>query len=312
MKFVAIQPLQYDHNGAVGLDGYYFVDEYKIIPCKEEKAQSSQKPWKTLILTFPFEGIEETKDDFSNLFKNNSIAAAKANKFAAWFALVTNTPTRLFYSGFGRGTFFWCWHHPASDYQEAQSLKPFSPDLNAPHGNYEVVPRPDFPRSKSLADPIRLPADMEPLTKKLFSLPLKERDRYHSACLSYQYGLEVWGTYPSVSLVAHVSAIESMMADELTSQYCKDAKRRCTVKRDVSKKFRVFFERTLAKPLPQDLQGILTKAYSNRSSYVHKALMGKLGLAVYQHYTETMQLYSELQQLSELVRAGLIQWLVEI
>jgi hypothetical protein len=189
MKFVAIQPLQYDHVGIVGLDGYYFVDEYKIIPCKEEKAQSLQKPWKTLILTFPFEGIEETKDDPSNRFKNNSFAATKAKKFAAWFALVTNTPTRLFYSGFGRGTFFWCWHHLASDYQEAESLKPFDPDLSAPRGNYEAVPRPDFPRSKSLADPIRLPADMELLTKKLFSLPVKERNRYHSACLSYQYGL---------------------------------------------------------------------------------------------------------------------------
>ena len=311
MKFVAVQPLQYDHSGIVGIDGYYLVDEYKIIPCIEEKTRSSQKPWKTLILTFPFEGKEENRDP-SNLFKNNSIAATKAKKFAAWFALITNTPTRLFYSGFGRGSFFWCWHHPVSDYQEAESLKPFSPDLNGPCGNYEAVPRPDFSHSKVLAHAIRLPADMELLTRKLFSLPLKERNHYHSACLSYQYGLEVWGTYPSVSLVALVSAIESMMADEPSSRYCRDARRRCTLKRDVSRKFRVFFERTLAKPLPQNLQGFLRKAYSNRSSYVHRALMGKFGLVVYQDITETMHLYSELGQLSELVRAGLIQWLVEI
>jgi len=311
MKFVAIQPMQYDHAGIVGLDGYYLVNEYKIIPCMEEKAQSSEKPSKTLILTFPFEGIEETKGP-SNKFKNNSIAATKAKKFAAWFALITDTPTRLFYSGFGRGAFFWCWHHLASDYQEAESLKPFSPDLNAPRGNYEAVSRPDFSRSKALAGAIRLPADMELLTGKLFSLPLKEQNRYHSACLSYQYGLEVWGIYPSVSLVAFVSAIESMITDEPNSEYCKDARRRCTLKRDISSKFRVFFERTLAKPLPQNLQEFLRRAYSNRSSYVHRALMGEFGLVVYQDFTETLQLYSELGQLSELVRAGLIQWLVEI
>ncbi|MCJ7760224.1 hypothetical protein MUP59_03690 [Candidatus Bathyarchaeota archaeon] len=99
MKFFAVQPLQYDHMGIVGIDGYCLVGEYKIIPCVEEKAQSSRKPWKTLILTFPFEGLEE-KSDSPNPLRNNSIAATKAKKFAAWFALITDTPVRLFYSGF--------------------------------------------------------------------------------------------------------------------------------------------------------------------------------------------------------------------
>jgi hypothetical protein len=79
----------------------------------EEEAPSSQKPWRTLILTFPFECLEENP---RNLSKNNSTAATKAKKFAAWFALITDTPVQLFYSGFGRSHFFRCWHYPASDF----------------------------------------------------------------------------------------------------------------------------------------------------------------------------------------------------
>jgi len=104
-----------------------------------------------------------------------------------------------------------------------------------------------------------------------------------------------------------------MMADEFNSQFCEGTKKNCSLKRDITKKFRVFFERTLVKPLPKNWRSFLNKAYSQRSSFVHKALLGEIGLCgPYEHYSTTSKLYSELRILSRLVRAGLIQWLIEV
>jgi hypothetical protein len=103
-----------------------------------------------------------------------------------------------------------------------------------------------------------------------------------------------------------------MVAKEYSSSYCAAAKRNCSFKHNISKKFRFFFERTLANPLPADLQDFLQKAYSSRSSYVHQALLGEFGLAPYQPFEETGKLYQELGRLSRFVRAGLIQWLIKI
>ena len=312
VNFIAIHSLQYVSGSLPGLDGYYIIDEYKIIPCVEEKALSVQKPWRTLVLTFPFEGIEGDNHHFENM----EIGAKKASRFVSWFALITDISTRLAYSGFGRGgVFFKCWHCLASNYTEGEDLKPFDPDLIVPAGRYAEIKRPDFfSFSLSGSSPLKLPSDMDRLTRKLFSLPAQEQSRYINACSSYQYALEVWGPYPTVSIVALVSAVESMMADRFSSSYCEAAKRNCSLKQNVSKKFRAFFEQTLAKPLPADLEEFLTNAYSDRSSFVHRALMGDFGPSSYVSITDSkfQDLRSELFQLSRVVRAGLLQWLIEV
>jgi hypothetical protein len=287
------------------------VDEYRIIPCVEKEPVSMEKSWRTLILIFPFQGKD---DDNVNHFENMSIGATKASRFVAWFTLITDIATRLTYSGFGRGgLFFKCHHVQADNYREEEDLKTFNPNLEAPAGQYEEIKRPDFSSFERLnsSNP-KLPRDMEELTKKLFSLPHEEQDKYANACRSYQYALEVWSPYPTVSLVALVSAVESMMVDRFVSSYCEDAGKNCPLKRNVAKKFRIFFEQTLAKPLPSDLEQFLARAYSTRSSFVHRALLGKFGAIPYYHNSgKTRELRSEQFQLSRIVRVGLLQWLVE-
>lgn len=317
MQYIAVQPLQCNFGAYTGLDGYYLVEEYKIIPCRKT-ALSAEKPWQTLVLMFPFNGFSKKQEEGTSAgdihFKNSAIMARKAKKFVAWLVVATGVSTRLFYSGFGGITFGRSSCVPSQDFQEEKALATFQPDLDAKPGKYEEFPRPDLSeRGVRSGTTLKLPSDMPPLTRKLFSLPKKNQKQYYNACSSFQFGLENWGIYPTITLVALVSAVESMMADEFNSQFCEGAKKNCNLKRDVTKKFRVFFERTLVKPLPKDLRSFLNKAFSRRSSFVHRALLGEIGLCgPYEHYLTTSKLYSELRILSRLVRAGLIQWLIEV
>jgi hypothetical protein len=172
LKLIAACPLQYVFG--TKLDGRYQVDEYKIFPCLESDVMSVQKPWRTLILTFPFNGNEESGKSPYNFQRNRSVAAMKAKRFVAWFVVVTNVPTRLFYSGFGGETLLHCYHYPASSFREERL--PCNPDLSARLGEYEMVSRPDF--SESIireGTTIKLPADLSLLTRKIFSLSKTEK-----------------------------------------------------------------------------------------------------------------------------------------
>lgn len=319
MKYTAVQPLQCVFSPYDNLDGRYQIEEYEILPCKRNGLENGI-PWYDLLLIFPFDGIPENEKEGSEaatiFFKNRATMTRKAKKFVAWLVVVAGIPTRLSYESFGGITYVSVpiKHVPSRDFQEAETLATYKLDPNAKLGEYEELPRPDLSEKGVRAGTaFKFPSDMPRLTRKLFSLPSKWRKRYLDACSSFQFGLEIWGVYPTIALVAIVSAVESIMADEFNSMFCEDAKKICSLKRDITKKFRVFFERTLMKPLPDNLQTFLGKAYSERSSFVHRALLGEVGLCgPYEHYTKTSKLYSELRLLSRLVRAGLIQWLIEV
>jgi len=112
-----------------------------------------------------------------------------------------------------------------------------------------------------------------------------------------------------------VSAVESMMADEYTSGFCKDAERQCPLKKDVMKKFRAFFERNLQYPLPEELKNFLGIVYSRRSDFVHKALLGEAevrGIKFGLMSEKTRQIDEEKRDLEKLVNAALIEWLKRI
>ena len=153
--------------------------------------------------------------------------------------------------------------------------------------------------------------------KKLFSLEVETREKFLNACFSYQFALEMWAQYPTISVLALVSAVESMMVDEFTSRFCEDAKKRCSLKFDVMKKFRAFFERNLSYPLPKELKRFLNDVYSKRrSTYVHKALLGEGSLRG-PHFGFSLleaekKFDSEKRDLEQLVNVALIEWLHRI
>jgi len=118
MRCMTIQPLQCDFGGYDGLDGYYQIEEYKIIPC-EKVITSEEKPFQTLILTFPFDGLPS--NDTNAYFKNKTIMDEKAKKFAAWLVVATGVPMRLFYIGFGGFSSGKSHYVPSQDFQEEKS-----------------------------------------------------------------------------------------------------------------------------------------------------------------------------------------------
>lgn len=121
--------------------------------------------------------------------------------------------------------------------------------------------------------------------------------------------------YPTISLLALVSSVESMVESEATSRFCKEAGKNCSQKKDVLKKFRMFFERTLVNPLPIDLQRFLNRIYNKRSKYVHKALLngyGIRGIYTSEFTKEMLKADAEFRSLERLVNAALIEWLMKI
>jgi hypothetical protein len=153
------------------------------------------------------------------------------------------------------------------------------------------------------------------LTKKLFSLRKKEKNKFIDACFAYQFALENWTAYPTISLIALVSSVESIMADEYSSGFCDEVQKICSLKRDIMKKFRKFFETNLQYPLPKELKKFLDNAYSNRSKYIHRYLLGNpetRGISLFYNYSKRIKLRNEQEKLEQLVNAGLIEWLKRI
>ena len=104
-----------------------------------------------------------------------------------------------------------------------------------------------------------------------------------------------------------------MIWDEVSSQYCEDAGRRCNNRKDIMKKFRRFFEEQLEFPLPLTKRKFLNSIYSDRSSFVHRYLMGDEKLRVLMpHIKETVMLQNSLDQLELLTNVSLINWLERI
>lgn len=241
-----------------------------------------------------------------------------AKEFVAWLVLATREWARLSSQSLGyRMRFGPCRHDPVEDFDESILETTFHVDKNAKNGDFFEVDRPSFSFDFIAKEfgTLKLPSDFPRLTKKIFSLRKKEREKFLNACFSYQFALENWCPFPTVSVLSLVSAIESMMADEYTSGFCEDANKKCSMKKDVMKKFRTFFERNLQYPLPKELQDFLNSVYSERSFYVHEALLGEAearGIQFGLISEKVRQIDAEKRDLEKLVNAALMQWLKRI
>jgi len=304
------------------LDGIYEIEGYILTPCLRTK-KDQHRACAKFALAFDFYGLDEKgvaassereRRHWINMAKSIPIA----KEFVAWLVLATGKWARLSSGSYGpASTFGPSIHEPIKDFDKSVMETIFHVDKNAKKGEFFEVKRPSFSLDGSPIEfrTLQLPSDFPRLTKKMFSLRKKEREEFLNACFSYQFALENWGSYPTVSILSLVSAVESMMTDEYTSSFCKDANRQCRLKKDVMKKFRAFFERNLQFPLPRELKSFLNSVYSKRSTYVHKALLGKGGVRGIQfgvHYEKVFQLRTEQRKLITLVNAALMGWLERI
>jgi hypothetical protein len=300
------------------IGGNYDVEGYEIRPCL-----MSEHPGlcSNLLLLFPFEGVDESGKSESKrieaLFQNRAAASRKAKIFIAWLVCATRKWARLSSQTVGPGVSGGPSTHLREEDYGDPLLDSWKIDRDAIEGEFTVVRRPCFAGFfRKAGEPFKIPSDFPSLTRKLFSLQEKLKAKFLNACFSYQFALENWSAYPTVSVLALVSSIESMMWEEISSQYCEHLRRRCVHKKDIMKKFRSFFERTIANPLPRDLKKFLDNTYSMRSDYVHRALLEGYGIrGAYESealLNGKLEPIRELRNLERLVNAALIQWLIKI
>lgn len=304
------------------LDGKYEVEGFVLRPCLIT-SRNHYTGSANFALEFNFYGLDErailnSSEQIQRSFVNMNKAGQIAKEFIAWFVLATQEWAKLSSQSSGHSMRFGpSTHHLVEDFDESILETTFHVDRKTKDGEFFNVERPSFSfgvfskDSKSL----KLPSDFPYLTKKLFSLKKEEREKFLNACFSYQFALENWIPYPTVSILSLVSAVESMMADEYTSGFCKDANKSCPLKKDVMKKFRVFFERNLQYPLPKELRNFLKRVYSKRSTYVHKALLGEgeaRGIQFGHIPEEVRRLSDEQRYLEKLVNAALMEWIQRI
>lgn len=303
------------------LDGMYTVEGYVLKPCLLTE-RNQHTGCSNFILEFDFYGLDEKDVDNSERvrrsFVNMNKGAQIAKEFVAWFVLATRDWARLSSQSQGHAMRFGpCTHHPVEEFDENILETAFHIDKKAKEGEFFKVQRPHFSFDKLAKEfqTLKLPSDFLLLTKKMFSLERKERKKFLNACFSYQFALENWISYPTVSLLSLVSAVESMMVDEYTSGFCEDGNRLCPLKKDVMKRFKTFFERNLQYPLPRELRDFLNMVYSKRSLYVHEALLGEgeaRGIQFGLISEEVRQLNDEQRYLERLVNAALMEWLKRI
>lgn len=314
MKYMAVFRIESVEPHRIGDN--YDVEEYALRPCMQQTIPEGYRGiCSNFLLLFPFEGTCDQEG--RNRFRNKEIASLKAKAFVAWFVLITRTWARLTGRSFGtavtaNGRVLSI--YKIEDFNE-DVLEGWGIDRNVKSGEYEVIQRPELTeRTWRVGEPFKLPSDFPELTRKLFSLKKDLREKFLNACFSYQFAFENWVAYPTVSILALVSSVESMMEGEPTSQFCEDANRLCNQKRDIIKKFRKFFEQTLVNPLPSDLKKLLDEIYNRRSKYVHKALLDGYGIrGIYSwDFDRRLKANAELRSFERLVNAALIQWLIKI
>ena len=303
------------------LDGKYEIEGFVLRPClitpKNQHTVSAN-----FTLGFDFNGLDETTTDSSEearrRFINDYKAGRMAKEFVAWFVLATREWAKLSSQSsghlmkYGPST-----HIPVNDFEESILERVFHVDRKVKDGEFFDIERPSFSFGTFLKafKSVKLPSDFTSLTKKLFSLKKELGEKFLNACFSHQFALENWMPYPTVSILSLVSAVESMMVDEYTIGFCKDANKACPLKKDVMKKFRVFFERNLLDPLPKKLKNFLNEVYFRRSTYVHTALLGKgevRGIQFGYRSEEVWRLRDEQKDLEKLVNAALMEWIQRI
>jgi hypothetical protein len=304
------------------MGGIYTIEDCTVTPCLRT-IEKQHKPCSNFALEFDFPGLDEKgsskpSEQARRGFANMNRGAQRAKDFVAWLVVATNQWMRLSSESFGHaGSAGPMICKLTQDFDKTLLDSVYHVDRNAKKGEFVEVKRPSFSfdNQRQGSKTLELPSDFPCLTKKLFSLMKDKREKFLNACFSYQFGLENWQHYPTISILSFVSAVESMMADEYSSGFCRDANRSCNLKKDVLKKFRLFFEQNLEKPLPKQLEGFLKRVYSKRSVFVHKSLLeiGEArGINLGFSYKNTKQLRAEQRYLESLVNAALMEWLKRI
>lgn len=235
--------------------------------------------------------------------------------FIAWLSVATIRPIDLSHQRFGGNRSFGPYSiEPFDELDREKMVKIHQIKKDAVDGKFVRVDRPIYESIIRPLRSIRIPHDFPELSRKLYSLPNKYQERFFDSCLSYQFALINMYTIPSMSLVALVNVVESLMRDEYSSGYCDDAQRSCNLKRDVMKKFRRFFEDNLQYPLPSEKRKFFNDVYGSRSNFVHEALMGSGPSRgpIFSSLDRGKELKEQLSLFKGLVNACMINWLERI
>lgn len=290
------------------LEGSYQIKEYLLRPCLITRSnQESQRA--NFVLEFLSEE-DSVRKGWGRLEATHN-ATKKAITFLSFLVLITRRWAQLA-SSYTENSIR---YGPVVFYRPKKfgnnELSCLNIDENAKAGGFFKVQRTDLARTILDCQGHNLPSDILELAEKFFFLKDPKRDKFINACLSYQFALENWIAYPTVSIVALVSAVESMMYDVKIENVCDLTGKKCPKIHGVMKKFRMFFEQNLSFYYSRRLLNYL---YSERrSKYVHESLLGKgeiRGIRVLSSgRKEEKQLIKEKEVLEKLVNAGLIEWL---
>ena len=300
------------------LEGKYSILKYSLEPCKIWE-RNQHRGVSNFVLSFPFNGLPEKglseSDSVHNSFRNLHTATDEAKLFIAWLSVATRRPLDISHAGFGDVQHFGpSSHEPIDEINRDSIVRSHRIKEDAIEGTYEEVERPIYESYIDSTHSLKIPHDFASLSKKLYSLPDEQKETFFDSCLSYQFALIKSGILPSVSLVALVNVVESFMRNRFSSGYCYDAERRCSLKTDVRKKFRTFFEENLQNPLPDIRRRFLRDVYDNRSNFVHRALLGSGPFRgpMYMSLDLGRELKDQLSSFKALVNACMINWLIRI
>ena len=161
-----------------------------------------------------------------NSFRNHESAIEEAKLFIAWLSVVTRSPLDLSHHGFGGvQTFGPSSHEPLDNVDRDTMIKVQHIKNDAIEGTYETVKRPTYESSIRSTKSLRIPHDFPELSRKLYSLSDPYQEMFFDSCLSYQFALLNSYKVPSVSLVALVNVVESLMRYEDSSARARIVKR---------------------------------------------------------------------------------------
>lgn len=313
-----IEHISVDTSFFEQLEGRYTILKYTLAPC-EFTEKNSLTGIANFVLSFEFEGLPEKglsrRDRGKNSLINSWAVIDEAKTFIAWLSTSTRAFIDLSNTSFAYSQKVGPWIHVEIDeFDPNQISNIFKLKTDLDEGIYTEIERPDLSSRRREIAPLKIPSDFPKLTEKLYSLRENLREQFFDACLSHQFAFQNLMRVPSVSLVALVNSVEAMMRYEETSGYCDDAGRKCSLKGDVMKKFRKFFEQNLQFPLPPEHRRFLNRIYGDRSNFVHQALLGggPFRGPIYLGMGRDREIREQIEKFEILVNAGLISWLERI
>lgn len=112
-----------------------------------------------------------------------------------------------------------------------------------------------------------IPEDLDFLLDAYFGLDTNQRERFLSACALFEKGSELWGSHPSLSFIAFVSSLETLINLEHEDEEVKKCGECGQDRYRVTKKFRDFFAKYGSDSL--EFKKYSMKIYQYRSKVVH-------------------------------------------